>query len=375
MSILVNKNRIMGLLAEIASLSESISGINGVRRSGGVISGELEISGDLSVTGDLLFTNSNFYIDKENRRFGINTSTPSGNLHIYSSSGEVGINFDGSGVNGLRFAFGNPELTYGDFSPSGFGDITHQESGSFVFDRYTNKEGRLYSPSGFLGQFNYPHQYSSMVNDRPEYYNFGADSTLVYQIGYGWTLLGGSGIGGTIAYLNDSTGYYPPINGWYSNLNLAPTGTVPLYYEEPYTYEPKIQIALNGEEAVTISQSDISIENEVRLNNLVVSDISERLGVGDSVKIASVLISDTCGLIFNGFVKNYTEVKLVNFNVGWTDASIFKKFGTSEVISVPEELDGVVFTASFNLPRIEVFVSNSFGRTVILGGTIKKLLK
>ena len=219
MSILINKHRIMGLLAEIEGLSQSISGIDGVRRSGGVISGLLEIDGDLSISGDILFTESNFYIDQENRRFGINITTPSGQLHIYNSSGDAGMTFDGSGTNGLKFIVKSPDFDLF-LNESGIADINHQDSGTFNFDRYSNDEGRVYSADGFHAGYNTFYQYMGTINSRVAFYGGMLDKTLAYQSPEGWTLVDGSGIGaGVVDRLRQLNFNVVDVNGGNSSLN------------------------------------------------------------------------------------------------------------------------------------------------------------
>ena len=362
MSILVNKHRIMGLLAEIEGLSQSISGIDGIRRSGGVISGILEIDGDLSVSGDLLFANSNFYIDQENKRFGINTITPSGNLHIFNSSGDAGFELNGSGENGLLLLSNSRIDRLNDIPIDMAGEINHQDSGSFVFDRYFLDEGRIYFSEGFFGYNGY-YEFSSFVNDRPSFSD-GSTESLVY-VSTGWALKDGA----TEKYNNSSTGYFPPQTGWYSDFGFTPTGTV------SEVQSSKMRLMSDGEAALTLSRNSTFIEKDIGINNVILSDISVEVPNEGEERLIFAPISDFCGLIFNIVAKNYTEAKMVNFHVGWTDTSIYKRFGASDDISTNGELEGVTFRVAFNLPNIEVYVSNDSGHTVILGGTIKKLRK
>ena len=375
MSILINKHRIMGLLAEIEGLSQSISGIDGVRRSGGVISGLLEIDGDLSISGDILFTESNFYIDQENRRFGINITTPSGQLHIYNSSGDAGMTFDGSGTNGLKFIVKSPDFDLF-LNESGIADINHQDSGTFNFDRYSNDEGRVYSADGFHAGYNTFYQYMGTINSRVAFYGGMLDKTLAYQSPEGWTLVDGSGIGGSIGYKNPSTGSYPPYDDWYTDTLIdAPTGTVVDYFNGVDIYEPKIQLALEDSAALTIGTINTVFGADMGINKLLISDISEELPNGEEVLLCSASISEFCGIICNVIAKTYYETRTSNFHVTWTDSSIFKRIGTEDVIAGDGELEGVTFKAVFNLPKVEVYTVNESGHTVILGGLIKKLRK
>lgn len=364
MSILINKNRIMGLLDQIYEVSRSLSGVSGVSRSGGIISGELEVNGNMAVTGDLQFYNSNFYIDSENNRLGINITTPSGLLHIYNSSGDAGFEFEGSGGNGFKFIYGNAlQEDGGNYDMQA--DVTHSDSGSFEFNSYFNDESRVYEAVDFSETKNGYYLFDSVQNSRPSYYNvnFGI---LLYFNGTTWEM---KPTLGTAFFGNDSTGTYPPVDGWYSYGDFGPTGTIVEYTAS------KIQVTDYEKSFLDIKINSTEFNSDIGINGVILEDVSGEVPAGSELLLSSSSSTSFCGLLMTSIIKNFTKAKAQSLCVGWNDSGIIKKATVSEVKTILSQLDDVYFRVSFNLPNIDIYIVNDSAHRVVLRGLVKKLPK
>ena len=90
---LINQNQIRGLVGALNSLNSQLDALNYVSSTGGFISGDVTIlNSNLVVTGGGFHVSGDpFYLNSGNGRFGINISSPSGNIHIFSQEGTSSI--------------------------------------------------------------------------------------------------------------------------------------------------------------------------------------------------------------------------------------------------------------------------------------------
>lgn len=363
MSILINNNKILGLMAQINDLAASTSGVDGVRRSGGIISGVFEVDGDVDIQGDLILEDSNFYIDTENNRLGINIQTPSGNLHIYNEDGDAHFKFDSSGVNGFKFVYnGAYDYDGGDYHMKG--DVNHQNSGYFVFDSYFDDEYRVYEAIGFDSIIGTYFLYDSVYNDRPSYT---LDSDLYYDDGK-WNL----GEIGAVSpyYSSDSTGFYPPKDGWYSvNVNFPNAGLV------REVTASNVQFSNQDSSLMTVKLNSVSFNSNLGVAGVVIEDVNCEVEAGEEALISQCSTSDFSGAVVNAVIKNYERAKVSSFNIGWNDESVVQKTSEEQCVTSPTQLSDVYFRANFTSSGVNIYLVNDSGQRIVAGGSSKKLPK
>lgn len=89
---LINQHQVRGLVDTISYIKSQLDSLDYVSSTGGLISGDVTIlNSNLYITGGISVSGVPFYLNSGDGTFGINISSPSGNIHIFSQGESASI--------------------------------------------------------------------------------------------------------------------------------------------------------------------------------------------------------------------------------------------------------------------------------------------
>lgn len=148
--------------------------------------------------------------------------------------------------------------------------------------------------------------------------------------------------------------------------NYDGTGIVPLRFFE---------IRADDSLACEVRLDAISSYGDLRVNNVVFSDILGEVEAGESALLDRASMTEFAGQLTDVSVKSFDEARFDRLFLSWNGSAVYVTGGNMDVIAGLDELVSVTFRTRLNFPFVELYVDNGSRSRIAVAGISKKFLR